>query len=137
MLGSSFTASSSRVLTLAFACGATSAFSQKLNAESAAATTKTGRAMRGRLCPDMRMDRISLSAERRPKTSMMAARKLKGMVNISENGRTLKMNSKMSRGEGCLPTNSGRASLKMFPSMKTPLRIATAKRVVVMRFFPM
>ncbi len=137
MLGSAFTASISRFFTLAFACGAISAFSQKQNPDSMAATTKTGRAMRGRLWPDMRMARISLSAERRPKTSMTAARKLKGMVNISEKGSTLKMNSTTSMGEGCLPTKSGRASLKIFPSMKMPLRIATANRVVVNKFFPM
>lgn len=136
LLGSAFTASISRFLTLALACGAISAFSQKQNPERMAAVMKTGRAMRGRLWPAILMERISLSAERRPKTSMTAARKLNGIVNISENGSTLSMNSKTSMGEGCLPTKSGRASLKMFPSMKTPLRIATANRVVVNRFFP-
>jgi hypothetical protein len=67
---------------------------------------------------------------------MMAARKLNGMVNISEKGSTLRMNSKTSIAEGCLPTKRGRASLKIFPNRNTPLRIATANRVVVNMFFP-
>ncbi len=124
-------------MTLDLAFGAISTFSQKQNADSMAATMNTGRAIRRSPCPDILMERISLSAESLPKTSMTAARKLNGMVNISENGSTLMMNSRTRSGEGCFPTKRGRASLKMFPSMNTPLSIATANSVVVKMFFAM
>lgn len=137
MLGSSLTASISSVLTLDLARGATSALSQKQNAESKMAMPNTGNAIRGIENPAILMDWISLSAESLPNTSMTAARKLNGMVNISENGKTLKMNSITSIADGCLPTNNGRASLNILPSMNTPLSIATANKVVIKMFLAM